>query len=146
MQVDYSGLDVQVVMECTGAHLTSTALQPYFDKGVRKVVVSAPVKDGAPNTLNVVVGCNEVRRLPPAARRLPPCRARCLSVAVQSRGSRGCRGVRGAGSRGCPLRRAAGKLPCESHCRHVCPGPPSRLSCTMHLVHNQSVLSCLRCN
>ena len=114
MQVDYSGLDVQVVMECTGAHLTSTALQPYFDKGVRKVVVSAPVKDGAPNTLNVVVGCNEVRR------RSPPCRARRLSVSVQPRGSHGCRGVRGAGCRVCPPSRAAGKLPCESHSSHTC--------------------------
>jgi hypothetical protein len=34
-------------------------LQPYFDQGVKKVVVSAPVKDPNP-VLNVVYGCNEV--------------------------------------------------------------------------------------
>lgn len=61
MQLDYSGLDVKVVMEGTGVHLTSRKLQPYFGKGVLKVVVSAPVKDGNENTVNVVVGCNEVR-------------------------------------------------------------------------------------
>ncbi len=47
-----------MVLECTGAFLTRAALQPYFDAGVKKVVVSAPVKDPNP-VLNVVVGCNE---------------------------------------------------------------------------------------
>jgi glyceraldehyde-3-phosphate dehydrogenase/erythrose-4-phosphate dehydrogenase len=42
-----------------GAFLTRATLQPYFDKGVPQVVVSAPVKDPEP-VLNVVVGCNEV--------------------------------------------------------------------------------------
>ncbi len=39
-----------------------TALQPFFDKGVKKVVVSAPVKDPNP-VLNIVYGCNEVSAL-----------------------------------------------------------------------------------
>lgn len=46
-------------MECTGAHLTRASLQTYFDQGVKKVVVSAPVKDEPP-VLNVVMGCNDV--------------------------------------------------------------------------------------
>jgi glyceraldehyde-3-phosphate dehydrogenase/erythrose-4-phosphate dehydrogenase len=59
LQVDYTGLGVQQVWECTGAFLTRATLQPYFDKGVPKVVVSAPVKDPNP-VLNVVMGCNHV--------------------------------------------------------------------------------------
>ncbi|NIP96253.1 MAG: glyceraldehyde-3-phosphate dehydrogenase, partial [Akkermansiaceae bacterium] len=35
---------------------TPELLQPYFDGGVRKVVVAAPVKEGA---LNIVMGCND---------------------------------------------------------------------------------------
>lgn len=49
-----------MVWECTGVFLTRAALQPYFDKGVKKVVVSAPVKD-PDAVLNVVMGCNDVR-------------------------------------------------------------------------------------
>ena len=49
-----------MVLECTGAHLTRASLAPYFAKGVRKVVVSAPVKD-EPAVLNIVMGVNHVR-------------------------------------------------------------------------------------
>lgn len=35
------------------------ALDPYFQHGIKKVVVAAPVKDADP-VLNVVMGCNEV--------------------------------------------------------------------------------------
>jgi glyceraldehyde-3-phosphate dehydrogenase/erythrose-4-phosphate dehydrogenase len=42
-----------------GAFLTRATLQPYFEKGVPQVVVSAPVKDPEP-VLNVVMGCNQV--------------------------------------------------------------------------------------
>lgn len=60
MQVDYSGLNVDQVWDCTGVFLTRKALQPYFDKGVPKVVVSAPVKDAAQPVLNIVYGVNHV--------------------------------------------------------------------------------------
>ena len=59
-QVDYSGLDVDQVWDCTGVFLTRQALQPYFDKGVPKVVVSAPVKDAQYPVLNIVYGVNHV--------------------------------------------------------------------------------------
>jgi len=55
--IDYAGLGVDMVLECTGAHLTRASLAPYFAKGVRKVVVSAPVKD-EPAVLNIVMGVN----------------------------------------------------------------------------------------
>lgn len=50
---------VDVVLECTGRFRSMDTLQPYFDAGVKKVVVAAPVKDD--RALNVVVGVNEGR-------------------------------------------------------------------------------------
>ena len=47
---------VDVVIDCTGAFKTKDALSPYFAAGVKKVVVSAPVKDGP--TANIVYGIN----------------------------------------------------------------------------------------
>ncbi|MEH6578144.1 MAG: ArsJ-associated glyceraldehyde-3-phosphate dehydrogenase [Amphritea sp.] len=51
-------LQVDIVVECTGAHRTTALLQPYFAQGVKKVVVSAPVKDGP---LNIVMGVNDAQ-------------------------------------------------------------------------------------
>ncbi|MFX0547261.1 ArsJ-associated glyceraldehyde-3-phosphate dehydrogenase [Roseovarius sp. S1116L3] len=48
---------VDVVIDCTGAFKTEAKLAPYFDGGVRKVIVSAPVKDGP--TANIVYGVND---------------------------------------------------------------------------------------
>ncbi len=48
--------NVDLVLECSGKFRTPELLQPYFDAGVRKVVVAAPVKDGA---VNIVMGCND---------------------------------------------------------------------------------------
>ena len=58
-EVPWGDLGVEVVLECSGRFKTMAALQPYFEAGVRKVVVAAPVKD--PAALNVVVGINDVR-------------------------------------------------------------------------------------
>ena len=48
---------VDVVIDCTGVFKTEAKLAPYFDAGVKKVVVSAPVKDG--NAANIVMGVND---------------------------------------------------------------------------------------
>lgn len=47
---------VDVMIDCTGAFKTEAALAPYFAAGVKKVIVSAPVKDGP--TANIVYGVN----------------------------------------------------------------------------------------
>jgi glyceraldehyde 3-phosphate dehydrogenase len=49
-----------LVLDCTGAFKSPETLQPYFDQGVTKVVVSAPIK-GFPRdqVLNVVMGVND---------------------------------------------------------------------------------------
>ncbi|SCN47176.1 NAD-dependent glyceraldehyde-3-phosphate dehydrogenase [methanotrophic endosymbiont of Bathymodiolus azoricus (Menez Gwen)] len=49
-------LGVDIVVECTGKFKSKEALAPYLNQGVKKVVVSAPVKDG---TLNIVMGAND---------------------------------------------------------------------------------------
>lgn len=49
--------DVDVVIDCTGVFKTQARLAPYFEAGVKKVVVSAPVKDGP--TANIVCGVND---------------------------------------------------------------------------------------
>ncbi|MEY4229809.1 MAG: hypothetical protein RLZZ362_658 [Actinomycetota bacterium] len=48
---------VDLVLECTGAFKTAEVLEPYFQRGVQRVVVAAPVK--SPGVLNVVMGCND---------------------------------------------------------------------------------------
>ena len=47
---------VEVVLETSGRFRTPALLAPYFERGVRKVVVAAPVKEQA---LNVVMGVND---------------------------------------------------------------------------------------
>ncbi|WP_339109175.1 ArsJ-associated glyceraldehyde-3-phosphate dehydrogenase [Thioclava sp. GXIMD4216] len=47
---------VDVVIDCTGKFKTEADLASYFAAGVKKVVVSAPVKDGP--TANIVYGVN----------------------------------------------------------------------------------------
>lgn len=52
----WGDLGVEIVIEASGKFRTPESLAPYFDQGVRKVIVAAPVKDGA---LNIVVGVND---------------------------------------------------------------------------------------
>jgi glyceraldehyde 3-phosphate dehydrogenase len=49
--------DIDIVVECTGVFKDEKSLQPYFDMGVPKVLVSAPVK--CENALNIVYGVND---------------------------------------------------------------------------------------
>lgn len=56
-KVDWAGMGCDIVVESSGQFRSAELLQPYFDNGVRKVVVAAPVKD--PQALNVVMGCND---------------------------------------------------------------------------------------
>ena len=75
-----------MVLECTGAFLTRAKLQPYFDKGIKKVVVSAPVKDPEP-VLNIVMGCNH-QLYDPAKDHIvtaASCTTNCLAPVVKVR-------------------------------------------------------------
>jgi glyceraldehyde 3-phosphate dehydrogenase len=74
---------VDVVIDCTGAFKTAAQLAPYFEAGVKKVVVSAPVKDGG--AANIVYGVNE-HTYDPAAHRIvtaASCTTNCLAPVVK---------------------------------------------------------------
>ena len=74
---------VDVVIDCTGAFKTEAKLAPYFDAGVKKVVVSAPVKDGP--TANIVMGVNDAT-YEPAEHRIvtaASCTTNCLAPVVK---------------------------------------------------------------
>jgi glyceraldehyde 3-phosphate dehydrogenase len=74
---------VDVVIDCTGVFKSEAALAPYFAAGVKKVVVSAPVKDGP--TANIVMGVNE-GLYDPAQHRIvtaASCTTNCLAPVVK---------------------------------------------------------------
>jgi len=74
---------VDVVIDCTGVFRTEARLAPYFEAGVKKVVVSAPVKDGP--TANIVYGIND-DIYDPAEHRIitaASCTTNCLAPVVK---------------------------------------------------------------
>lgn len=74
---------VDVVIDCTGVFKSAAKLAPYFEAGVKKVVVSAPVKDGG--AANIVYGVNHdiydpaMHRIVTAA----SCTTNCLAPVVK---------------------------------------------------------------
>ncbi|WP_340244916.1 ArsJ-associated glyceraldehyde-3-phosphate dehydrogenase [Roseobacter sp. HKCCA2468] len=74
---------VDVVIDCTGKFKTAAALAPYFAAGVKKVIVSAPVKDGP--TANIVYGVNH-EIYDPSAHHIvtaASCTTNCLAPVVK---------------------------------------------------------------
>ncbi|KAM3105394.1 ArsJ-associated glyceraldehyde-3-phosphate dehydrogenase [Phormidesmis sp. 146-33] len=55
-EVPWEDYGVDIVLECSGKFRTAETLDPYFKRGVKKVIVAAPVKQGA---LNIVMGIND---------------------------------------------------------------------------------------
>ncbi|WP_341234227.1 ArsJ-associated glyceraldehyde-3-phosphate dehydrogenase [uncultured Sulfitobacter sp.] len=74
---------VDVVIDCTGAFKTEAKLAPYFAAGVKKVIVSAPVKDGP--TANIVYGVNDDVYQPDAHHIVTAasCTTNCLAPVVK---------------------------------------------------------------
>jgi glyceraldehyde 3-phosphate dehydrogenase len=72
-----------VVIDCTGVFKTEAKLAPYFAAGVKKVVVSAPVKDG--RTANIVYGVNDATYDPQAHDIVTAasCTTNCLAPVVK---------------------------------------------------------------
>ena len=78
--IDVAGIDI--VVECSGKFKDEASLQPYYDNGVPKVLVSAPVKGRA---LNVVYGVND-HEYNPAKHDLvtaASCTTNCLAPVVK---------------------------------------------------------------
>jgi glyceraldehyde 3-phosphate dehydrogenase len=76
---DWSGCDI--VLECTGKFRKVEQLQAYFDQGVKKVIVAAPV-EGA---LNIVYGVNDDQYKPEEHHLLTAasCTTNCLAPVVK---------------------------------------------------------------
>lgn len=55
-EVPWEEFGVDIVLECSGKFRSPETLNPYFKRGVQKVIVAAPVKAGA---LNIVMGVND---------------------------------------------------------------------------------------
>src|SRR5262249_44555049 len=81
-EVPWGEFGCDIVLECTGKFLKPEQLEGYFERGVKKVVVAAPVKD--PAALNVVVGVNDDRYEPREHRLLTAasCTTNCLAPVV----------------------------------------------------------------
>ncbi|MEY3969503.1 MAG: glyceraldehyde-3-phosphate dehydrogenase [Pseudomonadota bacterium] len=82
-EIDWAAHGVELVLECSGKFLTPEALQGHFDRGAKRVVVSAPVKDAS--VLNVVVGVNHGLYSPTAHRIVTAasCTTNCLAPVVK---------------------------------------------------------------
>jgi len=48
--------NIDIVIDCTGANKNTSVLQKYFNKGVKKVIVSAPINDDG--IINIAYGVN----------------------------------------------------------------------------------------
>lgn len=76
-------MGIDLVIDCTGVFKTASGVAPYFAAGVKKVVVSAPIKEGG--ALNLVYGINhgdydpKIHHLVTAA----SCTTNCLAPVVK---------------------------------------------------------------
>ncbi|KAF1709852.1 MULTISPECIES: ArsJ-associated glyceraldehyde-3-phosphate dehydrogenase [Pseudoxanthomonas] len=78
---DWSGCDV--VIEASGKFRKPDVLRPYLDQGVKRVVVTAPVKSAG--ALDIVMGVNQ-QRFDPAQHRIvsaASCTTNCLAPVVK---------------------------------------------------------------
>jgi glyceraldehyde 3-phosphate dehydrogenase len=81
--IAWGDLGCDIVLECTGNFLAPEQLEGYFARGVKTVIVAAPVKDA--RALNVVVGVNH-RLYDPGRHRLltaASCTTNCLAPVVK---------------------------------------------------------------
>lgn len=81
--IAWGDLGCDIVLECTGKFLKPEQLQAYFDRGVKRVIVAAPVKHES--ALNVVVGVNDGLYDPRRHRLLTAasCTTNCLAPVVK---------------------------------------------------------------
>ena len=81
--VDWAAQGVDLVIECTGKFKSTKTLSPYFTRGIRKVIVAAPVKE--PEVLNVVMGVNDSLYNPEkhAVLTAASCTTNCLAPVIK---------------------------------------------------------------
>ena len=75
--------DIDVMIDCTGSHKNSLVLNKYFNKGVKKVIVSAPINDN--DIVNIAYGVNhniynpEIHNIVTAA----SCTTNCIAPVIK---------------------------------------------------------------
>ena len=82
-EADWQRWGVELLVECSGKFKSREALKPYFDQGIKKIVVSTPISD--PTVLNVVMGIND-QRYDPTQHDIvtaASCTTNCLAPVVQ---------------------------------------------------------------
>ncbi len=81
--VPWRDAGVDLVLECSGKFRTADTLGVYFERGVRKVIVAAPVKEKS--ALNVVMGVNDHLYQPDEHHLLTAasCTTNCLAPVVK---------------------------------------------------------------
>ena len=81
--VAWGDLGCDIMLECTGKLLKTEQLAGYFARGVKRVIVAAPVKEAG--ALNIVVGVNDSRYDPREHRLLTAasCTTNCLAPVVK---------------------------------------------------------------
>ena len=81
--VPWGDLGCDIVLECTGKFLKAEQLEGYFARGVKRVIVAAPVKEA--QAVNIVVGVNDDRYDPREHRLLTAasCTTNCLAPVVK---------------------------------------------------------------
>jgi glyceraldehyde 3-phosphate dehydrogenase len=81
-EVPWEKYGVDIVLECSGKFRTPETLDPYFRRGVKKVIVAAPVKEKA---LNIVMGINDHLYQPDEHHLLTAasCTTNCLAPVVK---------------------------------------------------------------
>jgi glyceraldehyde 3-phosphate dehydrogenase len=81
-EIPWEEWGVDLVLEASGKFRTPETLNPYFKRGVQKVIVAAPVKQGA---LNIVMGVNDALYQPEQHHLLTAasCTTNCLAPVVK---------------------------------------------------------------
>jgi glyceraldehyde 3-phosphate dehydrogenase len=81
--IAWGDLGCDIVLECTGKFLKPDQLDGYFRRGVKRVIVAAPVKDE--RALNIVIGVNDHLYRPERHRLLTAasCTTNCLAPVVK---------------------------------------------------------------
>lgn len=79
----WGDLGVELVLECSGKYRGKALLEPFFERGAHRVVVSAPVKEK--DVPNIVLGVNDEAYLPTTHRIVSAasCTTNCLAPMVK---------------------------------------------------------------
>lgn len=82
-EIDWKSMNIDLMIDGTGKFKTTEKVQPYFDQGIKKVVVSAPVKTEP--ALNMVYGVTDHLYEPDKHHLVTPasCTTNCIAPVIK---------------------------------------------------------------